>query len=270
MGVIYKILNLVNGKFYVGSTMHTFRKRKSEHIAALKKGYHFNNHLQSAWNKYGEENFKFEIIEKFEDSVNQSEVLKRELDLICELSPEYNICKLTAAGKLGRIVSEETRQKLRETSTGRKHTEESKRLIREKRKLQIFTAEHREKIGKSSRGRKIIKTKPNSDKQREKARKLLLSYSETRTGLYSEEVNKKKSSTLKRVFNAPEMKEKLKSAARDRNRKIFYCFKDNELVGEFTNQAEAADILGVVNSGISSVLCGTQKSHRGYVFKYNK
>ena len=68
MGSIYKIINVVNGKLYIGSTMHKFSKRKSEHLTALRKGYHFNSHLQSAWNKYGEENFIFEILERFSDA----------------------------------------------------------------------------------------------------------------------------------------------------------------------------------------------------------
>lgn len=270
MGIIYKITNLANGKFYIGSTMHKFVKRKSEHVTALQKGYHFNSHLQSAWNKYGEENFTFEVIQEFIDGMDQVEVLKKELEIIESLCPEYNICRKTAGGKLGRTLSEEEKKKIGDIHRGKRHSEETILKIKEVRKRQIITEDHKRKISESSKGRKIIKTKPNSDKQKETARKLLLYHSQSKTGLYSEEVNKKKSDTLKRVFNTPEMKEKLKSAARNRNRRIFYCFKNNELIDEFTNQSEAADILGIKKSGISSVLCGTQKSHIGYVFKYNK
>lgn len=59
---IYKIVNLQTGKYYVGSTKD-FKKRKQAHFSGLKNNYHPNKHLQNAYNKYGKENFKFEIIE---------------------------------------------------------------------------------------------------------------------------------------------------------------------------------------------------------------
>ena len=57
---IYKITNLINNKFYIGSSSD-LKKRLYEHRRELNLGVHANKHLQSAWNKYGEENFKFEI-----------------------------------------------------------------------------------------------------------------------------------------------------------------------------------------------------------------
>lgn len=60
--VIYKIRNLLNGKFYVGSAQDT-RTRFRQHRRLLRKGIHHCKHLQNAWNKYGEELFKFEVIE---------------------------------------------------------------------------------------------------------------------------------------------------------------------------------------------------------------
>lgn len=61
--VIYKIRNVVNNKFYVGSTVDS-RKRFWAHRKALRLGNHDCIHLQRAWNKYGEDCFKFEIIEQ--------------------------------------------------------------------------------------------------------------------------------------------------------------------------------------------------------------
>ena len=59
---IYKIENLVNGKVYVGQTID-LHKRKLEHFAILRRDGHCNMHLQSAFNKYGEDNFKFSVLE---------------------------------------------------------------------------------------------------------------------------------------------------------------------------------------------------------------
>jgi group I intron endonuclease len=60
--VIYKITNVVNAKFYVGSTTNT-RERFRTHRSRLRRGVHHCAHLQAAWNKYGEDCFKFAIVE---------------------------------------------------------------------------------------------------------------------------------------------------------------------------------------------------------------
>lgn len=63
---IYKIENTINGKVYIGQSIH-IKLRWSEHKAELRGGYHDNSHLQLAWNKYGEEAFIFSILETFDD-----------------------------------------------------------------------------------------------------------------------------------------------------------------------------------------------------------
>jgi group I intron endonuclease len=63
--VIYKIRNVVNGKFYVGSAIDT-RTRFRQHRRLLRKGTHHCKHLQASWNKYGEDVFKFEIVQQVE------------------------------------------------------------------------------------------------------------------------------------------------------------------------------------------------------------
>lgn len=60
---VYKITNLINGKLYVGSSNNIY-KRWDQHKDKLSNKQHGNVHLQSAWNKYGGHNFKFEIIEE--------------------------------------------------------------------------------------------------------------------------------------------------------------------------------------------------------------
>lgn len=66
MNVIYKIRNLLDGKFYVGSTTD-FHVRSQNHRRLLRKGRHHCKHLQGAWTKYGEEVFKFEAVETVPD-----------------------------------------------------------------------------------------------------------------------------------------------------------------------------------------------------------
>ena len=60
---VYKIVNKVNGKIYVGSSKD-IETRWRNHKSALNDGTHANPHLQRAWDKYKAHNFSFEIIEE--------------------------------------------------------------------------------------------------------------------------------------------------------------------------------------------------------------
>jgi group I intron endonuclease len=61
--VIYRIRNVVNQKFYVGSTIN-MKERTRTHRNKLRAGKHHTPHLQAAWSKYGEECFTFEVVEE--------------------------------------------------------------------------------------------------------------------------------------------------------------------------------------------------------------
>lgn len=63
---IYKITNIINNKCYIGQTKN-YTKRFNGHRNRLNKNEHENPYLQYAWNKYGAENFIFEIIELTEN-----------------------------------------------------------------------------------------------------------------------------------------------------------------------------------------------------------
>jgi len=58
---IYCIKNTINNKVYIGSAKN-LKHRINKHKYDLKNNKHYNKHLQSSWNKYGEESFSFEII----------------------------------------------------------------------------------------------------------------------------------------------------------------------------------------------------------------
>ena len=104
---IYKITNVANGKFYIGSAVN-IKNRFSTHISELNSGTHDNRHLQRAWRKYGKDNFKFEIIENVED---KQLLLEREQFYIDNFNPDYNICR-TAGNTSGRKATDETKLKI--------------------------------------------------------------------------------------------------------------------------------------------------------------
>ena len=60
---IYKIINVVNNKFYIGSAVD-FKRRKTRHFSELRRGKHKNRHLQASWVKYGEQAFVFVVVEE--------------------------------------------------------------------------------------------------------------------------------------------------------------------------------------------------------------
>lgn len=142
---IYKITNLVNGKFYIGSAVDT-KNRFSTHISELKSKTHSNYHLQRAWEKYGKENFIFEVIESVDDINN---LLLREQHYLDTLKPDYNICKI-ANSTLGIKYTEEAKERISRNHAdvsgeknpmygkkgplapayGKKHSEETKNKIR--------------------------------------------------------------------------------------------------------------------------------------------
>lgn len=59
---IYMIKNMINGKFYIGSSKH-LHNRKIQHLRDLRNNKHCNLKLQYAYNKYGKENFEYIIIQ---------------------------------------------------------------------------------------------------------------------------------------------------------------------------------------------------------------
>ena len=63
---IYCIKNKVNGKKYIGRSID-IKKRWDSHKYHLRNNRHDNKHLQSSWNKHGEDNFEFILLEKPEE-----------------------------------------------------------------------------------------------------------------------------------------------------------------------------------------------------------
>ena len=60
------IRNKVNNKVYIGSSVNIERRWYS-HRYDLRCNKHNNKHLQNAWNKYGEDNFEFIVLEEVKD-----------------------------------------------------------------------------------------------------------------------------------------------------------------------------------------------------------
>lgn len=58
---IYRILNKINGNCYIGSSLNV-EKRYKHHLSTLRHNSSRCSILQKAFNKYGEDNFEFQVI----------------------------------------------------------------------------------------------------------------------------------------------------------------------------------------------------------------
>ena len=75
MAYIYKIVNKVNGKTYIGQTTDTLESRFQEHVTESLRVRSKNRPLYKAFSKYGIENF---YIEALETLPSDTEILQRQ------------------------------------------------------------------------------------------------------------------------------------------------------------------------------------------------
>ena len=153
--VIYKIVNLVNDKFYVGSTINK-KVRFRQHRKLLRGNRHHCKHLQAAWNKYGEEKFDFRVIEEVPVQISLKEVEDKWLAEHVGKPYCYNSGYSSEAPwrnapaertpNFGRLMAEDQKDKISATLKafyaeditnhprfGKRHTEETKERIRQKK-----------------------------------------------------------------------------------------------------------------------------------------
>ena len=59
---IYKIINTINGKVYIGQT-NDIERRRNQHFSALQSGQHENKDMQQDFNRWPDA-FTFEVVEE--------------------------------------------------------------------------------------------------------------------------------------------------------------------------------------------------------------
>lgn len=151
---IYCFKNMLDGKKYVGCSNNILRRTK-EHLALLRKNRHDNSFLQDAFNKNKEENFIFYTIE-----VCDSELFdEKEIYYIKKLRTHFsqNGYNISYGGNippspLGKKMSEETKQKLRDINLGRKMTDADKKKIGERTSERCKNPEYRKRLSDANKG----------------------------------------------------------------------------------------------------------------------
>lgn len=207
--VIYKHTNKINGKVYIGMTCHIETRFGSKngqgYLRKNKKGEYIQPHIANAIVKYGWDNFDHEILES---NLTLEEANKLEVEYIEKydsLNPEkgYNIREGGSHGKLGKSSIEKLKKAMegrydgeKNPFYGKKHSEESLKVMREKQKEnakkrdfsgennpmygRVLTEEERYKRGNATRGKarseetkkkiseKLKKNKDNDSKPKRK------------------------------------------------------------------------------------------------------
>lgn len=242
---IYRIYNKVNGKFYIGSTSN-FRKRMREHLHSLRKNKHVNNYLQHAFNKYGEENFIFEVYENvdIDDLIAVEQMILDELKSY-DHSIGYNISKNATSYRVfgeenphfGVPKSAEHKMKISKSLLGHTQTEETK-----------------QKISLSLQGKNMGKEHWSYGKERSLEHRQ--KHSVSMKGKFKGENNpfygKKHTAETKAKMGKP----------------VVQLSFDGTFIAKYNSTKEAATINNMGNSHISCCCKGTRKTTGGYKWMY--
>ena len=220
---IYSTINKINGKVYIGQ--HKQESRKQDDYLGSGKLLH------RAIKKYGADNFEKNILEVCENR-EQANFLEKKYIWFYRLggSCQYNIADGSYGGYLGEEVHKRSADTLKQkykngeitnAMLGKKHSEETKNKIREKRKQQIMqpvSNETRLKHSESKKGNKWNLGKKHSEETRRKI-------GESNKGkIMSDKAKQKISESHKGKKHSEETKQKMKEAhlRRRENMKVAY------------------------------------------------
>lgn len=182
---IYIIQNTKTKHVYIGQAQDV-RARWIAHKSSLRLGKHGNVHLQRAWNKYGENVFKFSVLEYCTvDQLNERE--QHYLNTHIPNGICYNVAKDVIApmrgikdspetlekkrkAQLGKVLSPEHRLKISLAQKGRTLSEEKKQHLSKINtgKKRNLTPEQREALSQKMKGNTYSKGKFPSEETRKK------------------------------------------------------------------------------------------------------
>lgn len=227
---IYICSCLPNGYSYVGQAQ-SLSKRKQQHISSLRNNNHHNKHLQRAWNKYGEENFSWEILELCSvDCLNERE--QYWIDKYDSFNNGFNQT-LGGDGLRGYCCSDETKKK---------HAIASERM---------WTPERRQE----QRDKMLGSSNPMSGKVGE----LNPAYGQDHSGVKNAMYGK---------HHTEEANEKNRQAhlgKNNKNAKPIICIETNEL---FWSMGEAGRNKNCADTTICKCCKGVKKTCGGYHWRY--
>lgn len=252
---IYKITNPA-GHVYVGKTCN-LKKRKSHYQQLECKSQPI---LYRSFLKYGFKSHSFEVIDSFASSISYCSGKEifwiRTYMSYSKVFPEMNGMNLTigGGGALGRIVSLEQREKMRDIGKMLRHTEEAKR-----------------KIGEAAKGNKFSLGSKHSEEWKSNMSKRLQGHTFNKGRKPSEETRQKMRSVKIKNGTSRESLDKMVAwnVANKGKKVIQYDLLEN-LLNEYPTIRDAARKTDNTIRNVRLVLKGTFKQINGYVFKLKK
>jgi group I intron endonuclease len=275
-GGIYNIVNLVNGKIYIGSARN-FVDRLDNHVSDLRNNKHGNGHLQASFNIYGEENFIFKIAKVFntDDDLERTTLEQKFINQYLDKWDEcYNIAKsaiqnFSKGGYRHKIKhptpSDEVKQKIRNTKLEYYQTEEGQQLIKKlsldklgKTYEELYGVERAAEIRKDISEKKLIQM--NQEHMKENLRQLLTGVSfEKRFGVEKAKLTKEKISKGRKGKVAGDQHPRFKVIEN-----IKLQAPDGTIYTRVYGISLFAKEHGLKYSSFTYLLQGKLKSHRGW------
>lgn len=123
---IYAIKSNRCERIYIGSTKK-FRKRYREHLQSLRNNRHSSSKLQRFYNKYGEEELFFEVVEVCDESV-LSKKEQHWLDKAESYKKGFN-CNPISGGLIGLKRTKEWIEKISQSNRGKKLSKEHREKL---------------------------------------------------------------------------------------------------------------------------------------------
>ena len=152
---IYKIVNIVSNKYYIGSAK-CFINRWKVHESHLRLDKHHNIKLQNSYNFHGPDAFQFEILELCE--YEKDIIVERENYWIAKLDSKVNGYNIADASFGDTLTNHPRRDEIikgwSEARKGRTLNPEWRKALSDSTKGRALSESHRQKISKANTGRK--------------------------------------------------------------------------------------------------------------------
>lgn len=133
---VYRIVNKVNGKSYIGITSLSTEQRWKKHVHDLRNSSRRRTKLLRALAKYGTDNFSIETLTVTPDWGSACELESKYIVLYDSKVNGYNMTD-GGDGHTGLKHTEETRAKMRASHLGKRQSESSKRKCSETKMGQL-------------------------------------------------------------------------------------------------------------------------------------
>lgn len=269
-GIIYKITCLNNENYLYGSTLN-INKRKNSYFRQLSRNIYNNQKLQNCYNKYGKNSIKFEIV--------QENIPENILKYVEDIWMGANCSRIE--DKKGGMnmrdahrgnISIETRIKMSKSQTGKKLSEETKKLkskIAKERNLR--PSNKATELSKIKRSKKVIQYSLNGDfiKIWDSIREAKLKTKSDNITECCKNGSKQSSGGFQWKYFTENYSLKIEKYKNKKFKKIKQFDLDGNFIKEWGCMKEAAIFLNVNYNQISAVCNNRGKTAYGYMWKFS-